>query len=141
MPSCRDKGGKLPQFLLVAKGLVVRGGFVWGVGGYCGGHFLAVGPEDILSSGYSDRCPFPPYTSGDQTWATWGSQAVAPPPVWPHKGSWGSGDANYLFQNPYPQDLRTYLASGRGHDRTPFVPLLQETQEGGLLHVGTKPAP
>nr|KAF6438103.1 hypothetical protein HJG59_008774 [Molossus molossus] len=53
------QGGKMcPSFLLVAKGPVVRGGFVWGVGVYPGRRLPGSWPRSHFCSGYSDYCPF-----------------------------------------------------------------------------------
>lgn len=54
MPSCRGRGKKsAPVFFLVAKGPVVTGSFVWGVGGYPGRGFPGreLTQEAILISG------------------------------------------------------------------------------------------
>lgn len=52
------QGGKIcPSFLLVAKGPVVRGGFVWGVGVYPGRRLPGSWPRGSFCSGYSDYCP------------------------------------------------------------------------------------
>lgn len=134
MPSCRDKGGICPSFLLVAQGLVVRA-VLFGVWWLLWRRRLAVGPEDVLSSGCSDRCPFSTLIFRGPGLATGGSQAVAPPPHWPYRASWGSGDASRPFQSPH---------QGSGPASLGLTPVACALGDAGgqraVPQAGTKPA-
>lgn len=124
-PACRrhlaETGvgvGNLPQFPPGCRGACCQRRFCLGCGWFLWRRLLAVAQRTFSVLPILMAVLFPPCTSGGQTWATQGSQAVAPPPH--------SGPTKLVSRRYLPKILTepSGPAQPRGGDRAhPFVPL------------------